>query len=50
MVETETPVALLNSDAQFVDGRTKGKAEPTLIDFFTHRNSQWRLAHGDCII
>ena len=50
VVETETPVGWCNSDAQLVDGMTKGKAAPKLIEFFTRHNAQWRLTYDDRIL
>ena len=50
VVETETPVAWCNNDAQLADGMTKGKAVPKLIEFFTRHSSQWRLTYDDRIL
>ena len=50
VVETETPVAWCNSDAQLSDGMTKGKAAAKLIEFFMRHKSQWRLTYDDRIL
>ena len=50
VVETETPVAWCNSDAQLSDGMTKGKTAWKLIEFFTRHRAQWRLTYDDQIL